>query len=143
MRIYVSQGKWLQSCLNKVTGIATLYPNMDFSETQLRHFETLLLGRREEFLTAGETGRDAEKVVELDQTRVGRLSRMDAMQAQAMSQETGRRRRRYIVRINAALERIRNGDYGMCIECGEKINPRRLEADPAATLCIHCAEARE
>ena len=94
-------------------------------------------------VSAGETGKQAEKVVELDQTRVGRLSRMDAMQAQAMSQETGRRRRQHIMAIDAALERINAGEFGECFECGELINPKRLEADPAASLCIHCAEALE
>ena len=52
-----------------------------------------LLGLKKSLLKAEETGEEAEQTVELDQTRVGRLSRMDAMQAQAMSKETGRRRR--------------------------------------------------
>ena len=82
-------------------------------------------------------------MVELDQTRVGRLSRMDAMQAQAMSVETGRRRRQHLVEIEKALERIEAGDYGECLECGEAIHPGRLEANPTATLCIACAEALE
>jgi DnaK suppressor protein len=116
---------------------------MDFSEKDLQHFESLLLKLRAELLEAGETGLQAEEVVELDQTRVGRLSRMDALQAQAMSLETGRRRRQHIVEIDAALERVRGGDYGDCFACGEIINPKRLEADPTATLCINCAEARE
>jgi DnaK suppressor protein len=116
---------------------------MDFSEKDLQRFESLLLKLRAELLQAGETGLQAEEVVELDQTRVGRLSRMDALQAQAMSLETGRRRRQHIVEIDAALERVRGGDYGDCFECGETINPKRLEADPTATLCINCAEARE
>jgi DnaK suppressor protein len=116
---------------------------MDLSENDLQRFESLLLKLKAELLKAGETGQQAEEVVELDQTRVGRLSRMDAMQAQAMSLETGRRRRQHLLEINAALERIRAGDYGDCFECGEIINPRRLEADPTATLCISCAEAQE
>ena len=81
--------------------------------------------------------------MELDQARVGRLSRMDAMQAQAMSVETGRRRRQQLVDIDAALQRIENGDYGECFECSEVIKPGRLEANPMATLCIDCAEALE
>ena len=116
---------------------------MDLSEKDLLNFKSLLLKLRSELLEAGETGQQAEEVVELDQTRVGRLSRMDAMQAQAMSLETGRRRRLHIAEIDLALERLRIGDYGDCFECGEPINPRRLEADPGATLCISCAEARE
>jgi DnaK suppressor protein len=116
---------------------------MNLLKNELQQFNSLLLKLRSELLEAGETGQQAEEVVELDQARVGRLSRMDAMQAQAMSLETGRRRRQHIIEIDAALERVRTGDYGDCLECGEIINPKRLEADPTATLCIYCAQAQE
>ncbi len=116
---------------------------MDMVKTDLQRFQSLLLKLQAELHSIGETSQQAETVVELDQARVGRLSRMDAMQAQAMSLETGRRRRQQLVKITAALERVCNGDYGECFECGEAINPRRLEADLTATLCIVCAEAQE
>ncbi|NNM00720.1 MAG: TraR/DksA family transcriptional regulator [Gammaproteobacteria bacterium] len=86
---------------------------------------------------------DAAGVVELDQSRVGRLSRMDAMQAQQVSKETNRRRELQITRIKAALLRIDAGEYGLCVSCGEAIDPRRLALDPAAPLCIACAEAAD
>ena len=102
-----------------------------------------LLALKQTLLKAQETGDQAEQTVELDQTRVGRLSRMDAMQAQAMSKETGRRRRQKLIQIEAALRRIEENDYGICQECGEDIATARLEADPAVLLCIECASARE
>lgn len=85
---------------------------------------------------------DAESsgVVELDQSRVGRLSRMDAMQAQEMALETARRNRLELGRIEQALKRLEKGEYGYCLECGEAIDPRRLAVDPAATRCIECAD---
>jgi len=86
---------------------------------------------------------DDAQSVELDQTRVGRLSRMDAMQAQAMAQETQRRDQLELSRIDAALERFGKDEYGYCLRCGEQISERRLEVDPAATLCIKCASAAE
>ena len=116
---------------------------MDLSEPDLKNLKLLLIKQKNELLKAGETGQQAEEIVELDQARVGRLSRMDAMQAQAMSRETGRRRRQYLVEIDAALTRIESGDYGDCFECGEIIHPGRLSADPAVRLCISCAEALE
>lgn len=116
---------------------------MHLTDKDLQRFKSLLLNLKAALLEAGETGQQAEEVVELDQTRVGRLSRMDAMQAQAMSLETGRRRRQQLVKIEASVELIRAGDYGDCLECGEAINPGRLEADPTATFCIQCAEAKE
>ncbi len=102
-----------------------------------------LLALRESLLKAQETGEQAEQTVELDQTRVGRLSRMDAMQAQAMSIETGRRRRQKLLQIEAALKRIDENDYGFCQSCGEEIAPARLEIDPTVVLCINCASKRE
>lgn len=42
--------------------------------------------------------------------------------------------------INDALDRIADGSYGVCEECGEIINPKRLIALPFAKLCINCAE---
>ncbi len=93
----------------------------------------------QELLSLEEVARESAKVVELDQTRVGRLSRMDALQAQAMSIESNRRRALSIRRIQSALQRIDDGEYGECLECGDDIDPRRLDIDPAASLCIDCA----
>lgn len=81
--------------------------------------------------------------VALDQQSVGRLSRMDAMQRQAMSQEQERRRAREILRIDRALQRLEEGEYGVCQECGEDISQKRLSVDPAAHLCITCARMSE
>jgi DnaK suppressor protein len=60
-----------------------------------------------------------------------------------MSQELGRRRRLELQKIASALARIDSGDFGWCLRCGEEIDVRRLELDPAAPLCIGCASAGE
>ena len=83
---------------------------------------------------------DREPVV-LDQQGVGRLSRMDAMQVQAMAQAQERRRRRERRRIEEALERLAKGEWGYCLECGDAIAPERLAFDPAIGTCIRCASA--
>jgi DnaK suppressor protein len=90
---------------------------------------------------AAEEERSAEwrSPVELDQQSVGRLSRMDAMQQQAMSDAEARRRRTDIARIDAALDRIAEGEFGWCVTCGEPIARKRLDIDPAAAQCITCA----
>lgn len=77
--------------------------------------------------------------MELDQQSVGRLSRMDAMQRQAMAQANERARTAELVRIEQALRRVEDGDYGWCVTCGEAIAPKRLEIDPAAAVCVACA----
>lgn len=102
-----------------------------------------LLALRAELESVAATGDDSAAVVELDQTKVGRLSRMDAMQAQAMAKASGHRRQATLVRITAALQRVSDGTFGICEHCDESINPKRLEFDPTATLCIDCASAAE
>ena len=102
-----------------------------------------LLRLRAELESLAATNEASSEVVELDQTRVGRLSRMDAMQVQAMSQESSRRREITLRNITLALARIDTGDYGYCQSCDEPINPKRLEFDPSALLCIQCAEKAE
>lgn len=77
--------------------------------------------------------------VELDQQSVGRLSRMDAMQKQAMAEETARRRAGQIVRLRRALARIEEGEFGYCLDCGEPIAAARLDIDPAYEKCVDCA----
>jgi DnaK suppressor protein len=106
----------------------------------LPHYRDLLLRRRVALQQVVQTGNDAAATVELDQTRVGRLSRMDALQGQAMSQETQRRREQELRHIAAALQRIEQDKFGECMQCGEMIAEGRLAIDPAATLCIICAD---
>jgi DnaK suppressor protein len=107
----------------------------------LEHFRALLETRRRALLDGDD--QDAAATVELDQTRQGRLSRMDAMQQQAMAAATRQRNAAELGRINAALNRMDAGDYGYCLSCDEEIAAGRLEIDPAATLCIQCASDAE
>ena len=102
-----------------------------------------LLDLRAELESVAATGDESAKVVELDQSKVGRLSRMDAMQAQAMAQASSQRRGQMLQKIAAALRRLDDGEYGDCVDCEEPINTKRLDFDPTATLCIACASRRE
>ena len=81
--------------------------------------------------------------VELDQARIGRLSRMDAMQHQAMAQAANRLTALEEQRIRTALKRIATGEYGYCIRCEEDIAEGRLQADPSTLTCIACARSIE
>ncbi|MEE4301684.1 MAG: TraR/DksA C4-type zinc finger protein [Pseudomonadales bacterium] len=80
-------------------------------------------------------------VVTLDQQRVGRLTRMDALQAQAMAGAVDARRARERRRLRQALARLDAGSWGLCMACDDAIAPARLEIDPAAEHCIACAAA--
>lgn len=77
--------------------------------------------------------------VDLDQTSVGRLSRMDAMQQQAMAAATEARRQARLRALRAAEVRLAGTEFGWCEDCGEPIAPRRLDLDPTLTRCVSCA----
>ncbi|MBI1355049.1 MAG: hypothetical protein GC160_11940 [Acidobacteria bacterium] len=42
--------------------------------------------------------------------------------------------------VQTAMALLENGEYGICQECGEEINPKRLEAIPWTTVCVSCQE---
>jgi len=109
----------------------------------MRGMREKLLELREELERLAAMGDESAGVVELDQSKVGRLSRMDAMQSQAMAQAAGRRRVAMLQQISAALIRIDDGEYGFCQSCEEPIDPKRLEIDPTTLVCINCASRSE
>lgn len=86
---------------------------------------------------------DNARTVTLDQSSVGRLSRMDAMQQQAMAQATVQRLHVKRRRVDAALQRIDHGSYGICCECGGAVGLERLLADPATPFCMDCQTDRD
>jgi DnaK suppressor protein len=110
------------------------------SDDQIRSKLHLL---RQQIADVAATSSESSAVVELDQSKVGRLSRMDAMQAQAMAQASSQRRESMLRKITAALKRIDDGRFGFCRSCDEPINPKRLEFDPTVLLCIDCASEAE
>lgn len=103
------------------------------------HFRQKLLAMKGELSGAIAQAGDSAKPVELDQTSVGRVSRIDAIQQQEMTLAAQRRREERIVRIDMALRRLDEGDFGYCRECGEEIPEKRLEIDPTCLNCVNCA----
>lgn len=53
------------------------------------------------------------------------------------------RERKLIFKIQEALQRLDNGEYGICESCGEEIGIERLKARPVTTLCIDCKSTQE
>ncbi|NBP72634.1 MAG: TraR/DksA family transcriptional regulator [Alphaproteobacteria bacterium] len=105
----------------------------------IEKFRDLLTTRRAELSALIEGAADSAAPVELDQQVQGRLSRMDALQGQAMAQATNERRRIEIAQIDAALGRMNEDEFGYCVECGDEIAPKRLELNPAIARCVECA----
>jgi len=110
------------------------------NKIEIKEARQKLLHQESELRELEQTSRDTSATVELDQARVGRLSRMDAMQAQQMALEAGRRRRDQLLKIEGALHRIESNEYGCCFVCGEEIDIRRLSVDPTSTRCMKCVE---
>ena len=109
-------------------------------EKALKQINLLLLKMKSDLQEQEETTKEIGKPVELDQTKVGRISRMDAMQAQQMALDASRRRKLQLVKVENAFQRINSGEYGYCLGCDEDIALRRLMVDPTSTHCIECAE---
>jgi len=108
-------------------------------ETKLAHYQALLCQMQADIAQEDLLGREGQTTVELDQQAVGRLSRMDALQQQAMARATAGRRQQATLRIAAALARIKDGEFGYCMTCGDPITPRRLDLDPTVPTCVTCA----
>lgn len=111
--------------------------------TDIEIYREKLLALRDEILQLTDTRTASVATVTLDQSSVGRLSRMDALQQQAMAQNTSQRVERELRLIEAALRRCDEGVYGICTECDDPINPKRLAINPTITLCIECASTGE
>ncbi|MBT3238330.1 MAG: TraR/DksA family transcriptional regulator [Rhodospirillaceae bacterium] len=108
-------------------------------DINIKNIQKRLLAHRQEVMDDTDASEESRQPVELDQTSVGRLSRMDALQGQAMALETDRRRHVELQHIDAALKLIDEGEYGYCQICDEEIPVKRLDIDPTASVCIDCA----
>ena len=112
-------------------------------DIDLKYFKKRLIERQDTILAGQEARKKDTAPVELDQARVGRLSRMDAMQQRAISQASARLIDLERQRIKTALSRIKSEEYGYCILCDEEIAIKRLEFDPSLLTCISCAQKAE
>ena len=70
---------------------------------------------------------------------IGRLTRMEALQAQQIGQAGKRRLEQRLRNIRKALEAIDEGTYGTCVRCGDEVPAGRLQIMPEARLCVRCA----
>ena len=108
-------------------------------DLDLDQIKESLLTERSELVAISDAHSDEGKPVALDQQSVGRLSRMDAMQVQAMAKQVDARRHARLQRIDEALARIDEGEYGYCEGCGDKIPIKRMQIDLTISHCIKCA----
>ena len=78
------------------------------------------------------------KIVDLDQQLIGRLSRMDSIMDQKMSIAKLERQKVRLKQLEQALNNIQTDDFGVCIDCGEDIEFKRLQSNPTVKKCFEC-----
>jgi len=103
--------------------------------------ETTLKSRRDALDPEEAAAHEATRPVTLDQQSTGRLTRMDALQNQAMAQAQVRRRAAERLRTQAALARLAEGEYGFCNNSGEPGEHARHAEDPPMPKCRDCMQA--
>ena len=107
---------------------------------ELRIIKKLINERLKILSSEGELNNDASNTVELDQQSIGRLSRMDALQQQAMAKAMAVRKQNEKRSLEQALYRMNQGNYGDCIDCGEAIELKRLKLKPSVLKCLDCTK---
>lgn len=108
----------------------------------MKKFKTLLTEKRDEIV------KKAQQTLEEDMTLDSNdlPDEMDLASSEYLQSFTFRLRGRektFLDKISKALQKIEEGTFGTCEECGEEISVKRLEARPEATLCIRCKEDQE
>ena len=114
----------------------------ELTSKQITQMQQKLLTLRDELAGMLSDSLESSRPVGLDQP-IGRLSRMDALQQQSMTQASRRAAQLRITKIDTALKRIERNDYGYCMGCEEEIGFARLQAQPEAPFCLDCQSRQE
>ena len=114
----------------------------ELSPQQLKKQKAALLALKKEITSSLASAQDSARPVDLDEP-IGRLSRMDAIQRQQIAQATLRNQEQRLNLVQAALNTLKDGEYGVCRRCDMPIDLGRLKARPETSLCIECAEELE
>ncbi len=115
---------------------------MALTKKQLAEFEKQLIAWREE-LEQGQA-ESVHQLHEMDQVAFPDPTDQATMETDLnFDLRIKDRERKLIKKINQALERIKEGEFGICEECGGDIGVKRLQARPVTTLCIECKTAQE
>lgn len=115
---------------------------MELTETELQRLGDKLLQVKKEIEQLLTDSVESSRPVDLGLS-IGRLSRVDAMQQQAMAKANREGHQRRLVLIDAALRTLKSGHYGLCRSCEEPISLKRLKARPETPFCIECQTERE
>ncbi|MEL6544246.1 MAG: TraR/DksA C4-type zinc finger protein [Myxococcota bacterium] len=115
----------------------------ELTEAQRTELREDLVQLRDELQAFLGQNKSATQAVELDQTKMGRVSRIDAIQVQKMAEANRRDAQTRLQKVMAALNRMEREAYGICGLCEEPIAFKRLKARPEAQSCIACLRELE
>lgn len=110
----------------------------NLSQEQKASLKNTLLAHQKELSEQLKLSAQAAAIVTLDQTAVGRVSRIDALQQQSMAISTRSKVKLTLHKVAIALQALTSEHYGYCKQCGENIPFKRLEIQPEAQLCLAC-----
>ena len=116
--------------------------NETMKKAELQRFKNLLEGKRGEIIRRAQQTLDEDMSLDADDLP----DEMDLASSEYLQSFTFRLRGRekiFLEKIQKALDKIGDGSFGTCEECGATISPKRLEARPETTLCIRCKEDQE
>ena len=118
-----------------------MHDDEELTDEELATFRVALVALRETLQEQLHGADERSGTVHLDQTAVGRISRIDAIQQQQMALAEKRRGALQAKQVDRALKAMDEGSYGECARCGELIARRRLAVRPEAPFCMTCANA--
>ena len=107
-------------------------------DSEYTKYKKLIERLLQELTAEDELGQSSQRTVVLDQQSVGRLSRMDALQSQAMAQAQQRRRDVLKSSLIFALQRLEEGEFGYCADCGDEIEEAQISASLVIMKCMSC-----
>ena len=122
--------------MGRQSGTATM------KKTELDKFRELLEAKRAEIIRRAQQTLDEDMSLDVNDLP----DEMDLASSEYLQSFTFRLRGRekvFLEKIQKALNKIADGSFGVCEECGAGISPKRLEARPETTLCIRCKEDQE
>ena len=107
----------------------------------IEYFRQTLQASLDDILHKGEE--TIEEMTESGEVYADPADRATAESDRAFTLRLRDRERKLIKKIQQAVKRIDDGDFGICSDCGEDISIERLKARPMTTLCIHCKSKQE
>ena len=110
---------------------------MGIMKADVNDYKALLIAKRAEI--AGKSRREDLWIVQSnEQIEMVQLAGQREFAARTLEREA-----KSLIQIGAALKRIDEGEFGICLECEEPISPKRLAAVPWAAYCVHCQEMHD